>query len=77
MRHHRQGIAVVAVVRHLVRDDQMMLGFDDALHVVADDARLLARRRHGAAVGVGQRHLRLAGGIHALLDGAKRAASLR
>jgi len=34
----------VADVRDLVRDDQMVLGFDSALHVVADDAGLFAGR---------------------------------
>jgi hypothetical protein len=46
-------VAIVAVVRHLVRDDQVMLGFHDALHIVADHTRLLACRRHGAAIRVG------------------------
>ncbi len=68
MRHHRQGVAIVAEVRHLVRDDQVMLGLDGTLHIVADDAGFLARRRHRAGIGIGQRDLRLAADVHALLD---------
>lgn len=64
VRHHRKGIAVITVVRHLVRDDQMVFGFDSALHVVADHTGLLARRCHSATVRVRQRHLRLAGVVH-------------
>jgi hypothetical protein len=47
------GPAVIAVVRHLMRDDQVVLGSEGTLHVVTGDAGLLARCRHGAAVRVG------------------------
>jgi hypothetical protein len=40
-------------VRHLMCDDQMELGFDDALDVVAHNAGLLARCRHVPAVEIG------------------------
>ena len=71
VRHHRKGIAVIAVVRHLVRNDQVVLGFDGTLHVVTDHTGLLACRCHGTAVRISQRHLRFTGVLHALLDGAE------
>ena len=40
-----------ANVCHLVRNDQMMLGIDRRLHVVADDAAAATARRHRAAIG--------------------------
>jgi hypothetical protein len=54
-----------------MRDDQMVLCLDGNLHV-ADDARLLVRGRHGAAVSIGARYLRLAGIVHPPLDGVER-----
>jgi hypothetical protein len=47
----------VALVGHLVRHDQVMLGVDRGLHVVAHDARAAAARGHRACIGVGQRQL--------------------
>ncbi len=75
-RHHRERVAIVTVIRDLVCDDQMVFRLDDALHVVADDARLLAGRRHRTAVGIRQRDLRFAGRVHAFFDGAQRVGFL-
>jgi hypothetical protein len=69
-----RGVTVIAVVGHLMRHDQMMLRLYSTLHVVADNARLLARGGHCAAVWIGERYLRLAGGVHALLDSSKRTS---
>ena len=52
--HRGQLRPVAADIGHLVRDDQMVLGVDGDLHVVADDARALAAGRHRPGVGVGQ-----------------------
>ena len=48
---------VVANVRHLVCNDQMMLGVDGGLHIVPDDSGPAATRRHRAAIGICQRNL--------------------
>ena len=43
--------SIGATVRHLVRYDQMMLGFHCHLDVVADDARSAPARGHRGTVG--------------------------
>ena len=59
-----------AAVRYLVRHDQMMLGIDGDLHVVADDAGTAAARRHRTAIGIGQRDLLVGRSAHLpLVDG--------
>ena len=46
------------IVRHRLFDDHLVLGVDGDLNVVADaDLRI---GRHGAAVGIGERHLAFA-----------------
>jgi len=40
-----------------VRDNEVVLGIDGRLEIVADDACAAARARHGARVRIGQRHL--------------------
>jgi hypothetical protein len=40
-----------------MRDDQMMLGVDGDLEVVAYDARASAARRHRTGIRIGQRYL--------------------
>src|ERR1700730_5674719 len=55
--HIRELMAVGTDVRHLVRDNEMVLGVDRSLHVVADDTGVLAARRHRARVRIGQRDL--------------------
>ena len=52
--HARELAAIVADIGDFVRDDQMMLRIDHGLHVVADHAGVLAARRHGSGVGIGQ-----------------------
>ena len=49
--------SILAIVRYLMRDDQVMFGIDGDLHIVADHARAAPAGRHRAAVGVGQRDL--------------------
>ena len=43
-----------AAIRHFVRDDEVVLGIDGNLHIVADDAGTTPARRHRTAVGIGQ-----------------------
>jgi hypothetical protein len=45
---------VAANIGDLVRDDQMVLGIDGHLDIVADDAGALAAGRHRPGVGIGQ-----------------------
>ena len=47
----------MALVRHLMRHDQMGLGIDHALDIVADMPAVLRTRRHGPGVWIGQRYL--------------------
>ena len=44
-------------VRHFVRDDQMVFGFDNHLHVVADHPRAPATGSHRAGIRVSHRQL--------------------
>ena len=52
--HRGQLRPVGADVGDLVRDDQMVLGIDGHLDIVADDAGALAAGRHRPGVGIGQ-----------------------
>lgn len=47
----------MAEIGHFVRDDQVVLGVDGDLHVVADDAGAFAAGRHCASIWIGQRDL--------------------
>ena len=49
--------SVRAAVRHLVRDDPVVLGIDRDLHIVADDTGAAPARGHRATVGIGQGYL--------------------
>jgi hypothetical protein len=40
-----------------MHDDEMVLGIDGGLHVVADNPGVLAAGRHGARIWIGQRDL--------------------
>ena len=64
VRHRRQVTLVDADVAHLVRDDDVVLRVDGALHIVADDVGAVALRGHRSCIGIGQGDLRLAGGAH-------------
>ena len=55
--------AVVADIGHLVRDDQMMLGVDGHLDVVADDAGALAAGGHRTGIRIGQGDLLVGCGL--------------
>ena len=55
-------------VRHFVRDDQMVLGFDNHLHVVADHPRAPAAGGHRAGIRVGHRQLTVWTVFEPLLD---------
>ena len=58
LRRALQQAHVQNIVRHRLFDDHLVLGVDGDLNVVADaDLRI---GRHGAAVGIGQRHLAFA-----------------
>ena len=59
---------VGADVGHLMRDDQVMLGVDGDLHIVADDAGAAAAGRHRAGIGIGQRDLLVRRGQHLHLE---------
>jgi len=50
----RKMCRVIANVRHLMRNDQLMLGVDGGLHIVPDDTGPAATRRHRSAIGIGQ-----------------------
>ncbi len=50
-------MAVGADVRHLVGHNEMVLGIDCGLHIVADDSGVLAARRHRTCIEIGQRDL--------------------
>src|ERR1700734_1772624 len=54
-------------------DNQMVLGIDGDLHVVADDAGAATARRHRTAVGIGQRDLLVRRSAHLLLVDIKLA----
>ena len=51
-----------------MRDDQMMLGFDGNLDVVAHDTGASAAGRHRAGIGIGQRYLLVRRGEHLYLE---------
>ena len=69
--HVRELGAVGADVDHLVRHDQMMLGINRDLHVVADDDGAAPARRHRAAVGIGERELLIRRSKHLLFNRRK------
>src|SRR6201987_4884106 len=56
-RHGRELVAVVPLIGHLVGHDQMVLGIDGDLYIVADGSGAFAARRHRTGVGIGQRDL--------------------
>ena len=68
LRRIRELRAIRAHIRYLVRDDQMVLGVDRRLHIVADDAGAAPAGRHRAAVGIGERNLLIGRGQNLLLD---------
>jgi hypothetical protein len=45
------------IVRHLMRDDQVMFSIDCDLHIVTDHAGAATAGRHRAAVGISERDL--------------------
>jgi len=55
--HRTELCPVVAGVRYLMGDDEVVLGVYGHLHVVAHHARASAARRHRARIRVGQREL--------------------
>src|SRR6516164_7981563 len=50
-------VAVVPLIGHLVGHDQMVLGVDGDLYIVADGGGAFAAGRHRTGVGIGQRDL--------------------
>ena len=59
--HREQLGAVMADVGDFVGDDQMVLGIDRGLHVVADDAGAAATGGHRARIRISQRDLPVGG----------------
>ena len=55
-------------VGHLMRDDQMVLGVDGDLDIVANDAGTATTGRHRAGIGIGQRDLLVRRGEHLHLE---------
>jgi len=47
-----------------VGDDQVMIGVDSGLDIVADHARILAARRHRSRIRIGQRNLLVRRGMN-------------
>ena len=62
--HRNELGSVVALVDDVMGDDEMMLGIDGDLDVVADDAGAAPARRHGARVRVGQGDLPVVRDLH-------------
>src|SRR5580704_16846231 len=60
--------SVGSVVGYLMHNDQMMVGLDGNLDVVADDAGTAAAGRHRTGIGIGQRYLLVRGGKHLHLE---------
>lgn len=54
VRHLRQQIPVVPLVRHLMCDNQMRVGINHALNIVADMPAVLRTCCHGAGIGIGE-----------------------
>jgi hypothetical protein len=67
----RKLCPIRAAVRHLVRHDQMMLGIDRDLHIVAHHTRAAAACRHRATVGICERDLLVGRGEHLFLVSLK------
>ena len=63
--------SVGSVVGYLMHDDQMMVGLDGNLDVVANDAGTAAAGRHRTRIGIGQRDLLVRGGEHLHLEKLK------
>lgn len=57
MRHRGELVPIMALIGDLMRHDQMGLGIDNALNIIADMAAVLRPRRHGAGVRIRQRYL--------------------
>src|SRR5262249_53755739 len=53
-RHGRKLVAVVPLISHLVGHDQMVLGVDGDLYIVADGSGAFAAGSHRTGVGIGQ-----------------------
>jgi hypothetical protein len=52
----------------MMRNDQMMVGLDGNLNVVADDAGTAAAGGHRGGIEIGQRYLLVRGGKHLHLE---------
>ncbi len=65
--HRRQLFGSHGFTR-LLGHNQMMLGINGRLHLVAYDSSTLASARHRPGVGVGQGDLAIGGGLHLLLQ---------
>src|SRR5262249_56590301 len=66
--HVGELVAVAADVRYLMSNDEMMLRINCNLHVVANDAGVLATGRHRACVRIGERYLLVLALYHLRVD---------
>ena len=67
-RHGRKLMAVVPLIGHLLGHDQMVLGVDDDLYIVADGSGAFAAGRHRTGVRIGQRDRLVGRVLNRLLD---------
>src|SRR4029453_499281 len=67
--HGRELRPVGPDVGYLMRDNQVMLGIDRNLDVVAHDTGASAAGRHRAGIGIGQRYLLVRCREHSRLEG--------
>src|SRR6516225_848769 len=61
-------MVVRAYIRHLMSNDDVVLGINRYLHVVADNPGILATCRHRARVRIGQRDLLVLALFHLFID---------
>ena len=66
--HGGQLRPIAADIGHVMGDDQMVLGIDGDLHIVADNASALAAGRHRAGIGIGQGDLFVGRGLDLLTN---------
>ena len=57
--HARELVAVMDGVGDFMRDDEVVLRFHRALHIIANGSCCFARPLHGARIGISQRNLRI------------------
>src|ERR1700729_4282276 len=66
--HGGQLRPIAADIGHVMGDDQMVLGIDGDLHIVADNTSALTAGRHRAGIGIGQGDLFVGRGLNLLAN---------